>query len=228
MIVKYTDESDDARFPGPPIPFPTPDLFWYLPETLALSYVNFDPITTWLDSSLAVNDLTCPPGSEPTFLTPILNGFGGADFVDAAFQYGQMAGVVINLRHLFMVGKWLDTTIDGACIIGDLVVFHWHGGHSGTGDQNKVINAALASANVTGGTAYLDGVLQPSPASIVKPVVFSTLDFHCVGDTQVQLIGSDRVATFTNYTVVEMAGFSTMTAGEITVFRSYLRSKFAI
>jgi hypothetical protein len=53
---------------------------WYKPETLAASYANGDPISTWADSSGNGRDLTGTTTTRPLALASAINGYMAADF----------------------------------------------------------------------------------------------------------------------------------------------------
>jgi hypothetical protein len=53
---------------------------WYKPETLAASYANGDPISTWADSSGNGRDLTGTTTTRPLALSSAINGYMAADF----------------------------------------------------------------------------------------------------------------------------------------------------
>ena len=53
---------------------------WYKPETLAASYANGDPISTWADSSGNGRDLTGTTTTRPLAAASAINGYMAADF----------------------------------------------------------------------------------------------------------------------------------------------------
>ena len=53
---------------------------WYKPETLAATYANGDPISTWADSSGNSRDLTGTTTTRPLASASAINGYMAADF----------------------------------------------------------------------------------------------------------------------------------------------------
>ena len=53
---------------------------WYKPETLAATYANGDPISTWADSSGNSRDLTGTTTTRPLAAASAINGYMAADF----------------------------------------------------------------------------------------------------------------------------------------------------
>lgn len=94
---------------------------WYKPETLAASYANGDPISTWADSSGNGIDLTSSSTARPTALANALNGYMGADFdgtddILASSSYTQSGDVIVSFVTKYSSTKQYNAiiTIDTA------------------------------------------------------------------------------------------------------------------
>ena len=74
---------------------------WYKPETLAASYANGDPISTWADSSGNGRDLTGTTTTRPLAAASAINGYMAADFdgtddILSSSSYSHSGQVVVS------------------------------------------------------------------------------------------------------------------------------------
>ena len=74
---------------------------WYKPETLAATYADTDPISTWADSSGNSRDLTGTTTTRPLAAASSINGYMAADFdgtddVLSSASYSHSGQVVIS------------------------------------------------------------------------------------------------------------------------------------
>ena len=75
---------------------------WYKPETLAATYANGDPISTWADSSGNSRDLTGTTTTRPLAAASSINGYMAADFdgtddVLSSASYTHSGNTVVTL-----------------------------------------------------------------------------------------------------------------------------------
>ena len=91
---------------------------WYKPETLAATYANGDPISTWADSSGNSRDLTGTTTTRPLAAASAINGYMAADFdgtddILSSASYSHTSGgfvchMVVNLDTLPAVSGLIE------------------------------------------------------------------------------------------------------------------------
>ena len=93
---------------------------WYKPETLAASYANGDPISTWADSSGNSRDLTGTTTTRPLALASAINGYMAADFdgtddilSSASYTHSGTPNACVVLQHDSMKNFQAVVGIDG-------------------------------------------------------------------------------------------------------------------
>jgi len=82
---------------------------WYKPETLAASYANGDPISTWADSSGNGYDLTGTTTTRPLALASAINGYMAADFDGTDDKLWSGSFTVTQEPHHFYIVTEVDT-----------------------------------------------------------------------------------------------------------------------
>lgn len=201
-------------------------LLWWKPESL-VGFNDNDPITTWPDSSANSNNGTAGGSARPTFKAGTANGYPVARFdgVDDSFAFSD---VLSNIRSAWMVGFFLTTNVDAQLTFGHATLADWHGGHSSTGDQDRVINVSAGSALVRGGQAWLNGSLLATPMTMVKPPAsqIAIMGFQTTGNVSAGNVCNDRGGVFTNLRIAEVLLYSTV-ADEAQV-HTYLKTKYAL
>jgi hypothetical protein len=84
-------------------------LAWYKPETLAASYSNGDPISTWADSSGNGRDLTGTTTTRPLAAASAINGYMAADFDGTDDKLWSGSFTATQEPHHFYIVTEVDT-----------------------------------------------------------------------------------------------------------------------
>ena len=157
---------------------------WYKPETLAATYANGDPISTWADSSGNSRDLTGTTTTRPLAAASAINGYMAADFdgtddilssASYSLPSGQLTTTIVvsmdvlkNFNSLFCIDdtttpSYVATFLHAYCFAsGDFRV----GFNPGTG--NKLFDTAGSTGGVTATTWHVISYSASSDASYVR------------------------------------------------------------
>lgn len=197
---------------------------WLKPETLA-GLGTSDAVATWADSSGDFRDATQATGTQqPTWEGGTPYGYATFDGVDDFLSFTQIS----TIRAVFMVCRFWNALTDGAAILGSAAQYDFHGGHSATGDQDKVLNLTYAHANLRNGTASVNGT-STAPLAIVKPASFSLLVFLPTGNVLAENIANDRDSIFAPLDVRELFIYNAApSAGDVAGLIAWARNKHGL
>lgn len=197
---------------------------WFKAESI--TGAQDDPQTQWNDTTANGHAISDSGMSAPTVNTGTPYNFLRFDGVDDEMDFGE----ITTVRTVFMVLRFWNAATDSAAILGHPTLKPWHGGHSATSDQDRVINGQdiHASTYVINGAARLNGATV-SPTSIVKPATFKVVAFRTTANVEAQSLSNDRGTGFAPYDLREVAIYNAaVDDNEMDHVCTWLMNKFSL
>jgi len=220
---------------------------WYKPETLAASYANGDPISTWADSSGNGRDLTGTTTTRPLALASAINGYMAADFdgtddILSSASYSHSGQVVVsavfnldtlkNYNAIINIDD-LSTPVYPANLLSNLI---YSGGRFLSGidlSGNKYTfqdSACIASTDyiVTYGFNSSVGALISINGRGKVDSALGTAPSTPTGTAYIHLGFGGATSTYLNGKVSEVIIYTVTDSSEVPWVEGYLADKYAI
>lgn len=137
---------------------------WWKADALALA--DGDPVSTWTDSSSSANHGTQTLTARPTYKTNIINGYPVVRFDGT--DDSLLITSINTVRHYFIVVKWSGTNNLASVLGKQAAPIMFYGGATNGGVNEVIVHQSFSYSQVVNGTAYSNGVLQASTATLYR------------------------------------------------------------
>ena len=198
---------------------------WLKADSLALN--DGDLVSTWTDSSGNGDNATATSTARPTYKTGIVNGKPVLRYTST--NNLDLGSYISTARSIFVVYKpILDFSKTYMLILGHPGVYDFFGTANTAG--NPIFNSTYVSANVSGGSAWVNGT-STNPLSVLWQPNFSVLSLQTTGNTNIGALANDRNSASNDFIgdYAEVIVYNrVLTSTERQNVEAYLLAKYGI
>ncbi|OGD90256.1 hypothetical protein A3E11_00355 [Candidatus Curtissbacteria bacterium RIFCSPHIGHO2_12_FULL_38_37] len=135
-----------------------------------------------------------------------------------------------TINSVIIVNKWTDTTTLYKALLGDSIIYDYHGAGCGNTAAYIFSSGGCTSNNVLNGSGFADGT-STSPVNMLRNTSFGITSLVQAGSASVDQITRDRFFATRGFTgdMVEVILYSTaLSTSNRSRIENYLRDKYAI